>query len=223
MLGAARRLDGGRQSHHVPHGQLQDLSDGRDPRSLLRLCRRQLRADDGVLVFLAAATLAFGVMAAVRVRGAVQAPRRRTSRRRPRAVRRRPRARCAMPASRPAQRLIEYTTKHYSPLDDDEHEDAAPPAGAGRHSSIRARSPSSSSRAPCWRSALGARAFFVMPSCSATEGSHVLAVGRASAALVGYLAPELLLDRRIAKPPDRASRRLPGFHGSAGRLRRCRA
>ena len=70
-----RLLDGRRQLHHVPAGQFQDLNHG--PAS--PPCSRDLLGDTGsmlmaLLVFLAAGTLAFAVMAWRRVARLGQAP-----------------------------------------------------------------------------------------------------------------------------------------------------
>src|SRR5262245_54412391 len=65
-------LDGRREFHHVSHGQFQDLSMD----SIFAIFQEILTDSNtmfmGLLVFLAAGTLAFSVMAAVRVRGAVK-------------------------------------------------------------------------------------------------------------------------------------------------------
>ena len=85
-----------------------------------------------VLVFLAAGTLAFCVMAIVRVQGSV---RRRAANigqvddvERPAA-----RARCGIRVSKAAQRLIEYTTKHYADRQQRRDQGAAPAHDPGRH------------------------------------------------------------------------------------------
>ena len=56
-LAARRLLDADRQLHHVPHGQLQDLTHGLDARPSLRTTATAPWSV--VLVFLAAVTLPF--------------------------------------------------------------------------------------------------------------------------------------------------------------------
>jgi tight adherence protein C len=71
----------------------------------------------GLLIFLAAATLAFSVMAAIRVRGSVK---RRTSRIMTDEERKSSHARSLQYSSqKTVARLIEYTTKHYSETNDE--------------------------------------------------------------------------------------------------------
>ena len=70
--GRRRRLDGGRQSHHVQDGQLQDLSDGHELSILLSVFGDSATMMLSVLVFLAAGTLAFAVMVGIRAREAVR-------------------------------------------------------------------------------------------------------------------------------------------------------
>jgi tight adherence protein C len=71
----------------------------------------------GLLIFLAAATLAFSVMAAIRVRGSVK---RRTSRIMTDEERKSSHARSLQYSSqKTVARLIEYTTKHYSGTNDE--------------------------------------------------------------------------------------------------------
>ena len=85
-----------------------------------------------LLVFLAAGTMAFTVMAMVRVRGSVQ---RRTSRivmdDSERAAN--PKRSLRYSSLKAVAQLIEYTTKHYADANERQHEDAAPAADPGRH------------------------------------------------------------------------------------------
>ena len=84
-----------------------------------------------LLIFLAAGTLAFSLMAAVRVRGAVK---KRTARIMDDEERKANHGRSLQYSSAKALgKLIEYTTKHYSRIERREHEGAAPAAGTGRH------------------------------------------------------------------------------------------
>ena len=100
-----------------------------------------------LLVFLAAGTMAFTVMATVRVRGAVK---RRSARividESERAANSRRSLRYS--SLQAVGQLIEYTTKHYAIRQRRQHEGAAPAAGSGRDLRSARRSPSSSSPAP---------------------------------------------------------------------------
>ena len=72
-LDRGRRLDGDRQFHHVPARELQDLIDERHlrhPDQRVRRPRSSMML--ALMVFLAVAVLAFGVMAAVHARSSVK-------------------------------------------------------------------------------------------------------------------------------------------------------
>jgi tight adherence protein C len=105
-------VDGDRQFGDVPHGQFQDLTMD----ALLDLLS-DLSGDSPIvmmslLVFLAAATLAFGVMATMHVRGSVK---RRAAGVRADVDERPDDTRSLRHASRKAaQKLIDYTTRHYA-------------------------------------------------------------------------------------------------------------
>ena len=160
-----------------------------------------------VLVFLATTPLAFWAMSAVRVRGAVK--RRAAGIRDEGGARSQGGARSLRHTSiKAAQRLLEYTTKHYNSADDDRHEGAARAGWCRPASTIRARSAISSWRAPRWRSALAAAVFIGLPMLTAKGGTFVLAAGRWPAASSAMSLPSVYIDRRIAKRARRASVRL---------------
>jgi tight adherence protein C len=104
-------LDGRREFHHVSHGQFQDLTMD----SIFAVFQEILTDSNtmfmGLLVFLAAGTLAFSLMAAVRVRGAVK---KRTARIMNDEERRGHGRSLQYSSAKALSKLIEYTTKHYS-------------------------------------------------------------------------------------------------------------
>jgi tight adherence protein C len=104
-------LDGYREFHHVSHGQLQDLTMD----SIFAVFQEILTDSNtmfmGLLTFLAAGTLAFSLMAAVRVRGAVK---KRTARIMNDEERRGHGRSLQYSSAKALSKLIEYTTKHYS-------------------------------------------------------------------------------------------------------------
>lgn len=150
----------------------------------------------GVLVFLAATTMAFVVMATVRVQGAV--------RRRAAGIlldvgdKPQGSSRSLRHSSLKAvQQLVEYTTKHYASANDENMK-------VLRRRMVQAGL--FDPRAVAWffiaRTALAFGAavggFFVIPMLDVFEGSMVwLMVG--AAGLCGYVAPSMYLDRRIKK------------------------
>ncbi|MGB7691886.1 MAG: type II secretion system F family protein [Pseudolabrys sp.] len=112
-----RLLDERRQFHHVPHGQLQDLTMD----TVVTVFGNMLQDGNtmvmGLLVFLAAGTLAFSVMAAIRVRGSVK---RRTERILTDEERKANHSRSLQHSSqKTVASLIEYTTKHYGSANDE--------------------------------------------------------------------------------------------------------
>jgi len=149
----------------------------------------------GALVFLAATTLAFCVMMMLRVQGAVN---RRAAGIRRENVEQQSGSRSLRYSSlKAAQRLIEYTTKHYSDSN-------------GENMKVLRRRMLQAgifdSRAVAWffiaRTALAivlaGAVFFVVPMFRLAEGSLLwLFVG--AAGLCGYVAPSLYIDRRINK------------------------
>ena len=150
----------------------------------------------GVLVFLAATTLAFCVMVMVRVQGAVK--RRAAGIRAESVEASQSGARSLRHSSlRAAQRLLEYTTKHYSD------------SNTGNMKVLRRRMLQAGifdSRAVAWffiaRTALAlvcaAAAFLLLPTFGRAEGS-VLWLFVGAAGLGGYVAPSMYVDRRIKK------------------------
>src|SRR5262245_30972471 len=104
-------LDGRRELHHVSHGQFQDLIMD----SLFAVFQEILTDSNtmfmGLLIFLAAGTLAFSLMAAARVRGAVK---KRTARIVNDEERRGHGRSLQYSSAKALSKLIEYTTKHYS-------------------------------------------------------------------------------------------------------------
>jgi len=150
----------------------------------------------GVLVFLAATTLAFCVMVMVRVQGAVK---RRAAGIRAESVEASQSGSRSLRHSslRAAQRLLEYTTKHYSV------------SNTENMKVLRRRMLQAGifdSRAVAWffiaRTALAlvcaAAAFLLLPAFGRAEGS-VLWLFVGAAGLGGYVAPSVYVDRRIKK------------------------
>jgi tight adherence protein C len=149
----------------------------------------------GMLVFLAASSLSFGVMAAVRVRGSVKRRAAHISADGPRrAAENRRSLRYA--SARAAQRLIEYTTKNYS--DGDE----------GNMRLLRRKLLQAGfldPRAPAYyfiarivlAVGLAATAFFAVPMFMQDPRATFWPLV-ACAGLLGYFAPSVFLSRRIA-------------------------
>ena len=133
-----------------------------------------------LMVFLAAAVLAFGLMAAAHARSSVK--RRAAGIAEYRGERDAGDKNSLRSSSLKAvQRLLDYTTKHYSTERQRRRQGPAPPADPGRHLRSPARSPSSSSRAPCWRSAWrSARSSSCR--CWSRRSRDLLAVGDGAAA-----------------------------------------
>jgi tight adherence protein C len=150
----------------------------------------------GVLVFLAATTLAFCVMAMLQVQGAVN---RRAAGIRGEAVDGPQSGSRSLRHSslQAAQRLIEYTTKHYSDSNDDNMK-------VLRRRMLQAGI--FDQRAVAWfflartvfAVALGFATFVLLPTFGISEGSAFwLFTGAAGVA--GYVGPSMYIDRRIAK------------------------
>ena len=182
-LGLRRRLDGDRQFHHVPHGELQDLTMG-------------LFSDGtmvGILVFLAAGTLAFTVMALIRVQGSVK--------RRAAGIGlltgedRAGGSRSLRYSSlKAAQQVIEYTTKHYSDGNNDE-------VKVLRRRLMQAgllRNPRAAAYFFLARTVLAvvlaALVFFFAPVAEGSSTHWLLIV---VGGIVGYIGPSLYIDKRI--------------------------
>jgi len=150
-----------------------------------------------VLVFLAATTLAFGIMTMVRVQGAVK--RRAAGIREEGATHSQSDSRSLRYSSLKAvQRLIEYTTKHYAGGENNENMKVL------RRRMLQAGI--FDSRAGAWffiaRIALAIGfagiAFLAIPMFTTAEGTMVWLFVTA-AGVAGYVAPSMYIDRRIAK------------------------
>ena len=173
-----------------------------------------------LLVFLAAGTLAFSVMAVVRVHGAVK---RRAARI---AGRRRARGKSDALAApfQPEGGAAAHRIHHQALCRDQrrQHEGAAPAADPGRH----LRSARGRLFLPRAHRA-GGRARASPCSCSlpmlTSHGGSIFWLMVIVGGIVGYVGPSIYIDRRIAAPQGRAPRRLSGFHGPAGGVRRFRA
>ena len=145
-----------------------------------------------MLVFLAATTFAFGVMAMVRVQGSVK--------RRAAGIGKLTDGEAGNPRSlrhsslKAAQRVIEYTTKHYSDGNGEEMKVLRRRMIAGRHLRSARGGAISSSAGPCWRLALAALVFFFAPT---SEGSPMGWLFMGVAGIAGYIAPSIYIDRRI--------------------------
>ena len=149
-----------------------------------------------LLVFLAAGTLAFTLMATLRVRGEVK---RRTSRIVMDESERAANSKRSLRYSsvQAVARLIEYTTKHYGFGQRREHEDAAPAADPGRHlRSARRRLLLYRPHRARRRRRAGA-AGRSLPMLTSKGGSFfwlVIIVG----GIAGYVAPAVYVDKRIS-------------------------
>ena len=102
------------------------------------------------------------------------------------------------------------------------HEGPAPPADPGRHLRCRARSPISSSPAPRSRSASASARSSCCCRCSIAQKRSCSGCSVIAGGIVGYVGPELLHRPAHRQEQGRAPRRLPGFHGSPGGVRRFR-
>jgi tight adherence protein C len=184
-------MDVDRQLHHVPHGQLQDLT-AMD--FLLETFGDHAGVVLGLLVFLAVGTLSFVAMTIMRVRGAVR--RRAAGISLDGAQRTGNGSRSLRYSSlKAAQRLIEYATKHYSALDDNNMKvlrrrlvqaGIFDPRGVGFFFLGRT----------VLAVALAAAAFVLTPSFIHIEGSAlwmVVGVG----GIAGYVGPSMYIDKRI--------------------------
>jgi len=149
----------------------------------------------GVLVFLAAGTLAFSIMVAVRVRGSVK---RRTMRILDETVRTANSKRSLRHSShRMAQRIIEYTTKHYSGSNQDSMK-------VLRQRLVQAGIYDQRAVAMFFilRTALALGLagvlFFLLPTIKQTSDT-VFWLAVIVGGIVGYVGPSVYIDRRISK------------------------
>lgn len=163
----------------------------------------------GLLVFLAAGTLAFSVMAGVRVRGAV--------RRRAAVMFEDPQTQHGGPGSRSlrhssleaARKLVEYTTKHYSTADTKDMKVLRrrlvqagyyDPRGVGFFFLART----------VLAIGLAVAAFFIGPILLAVDGSTLwMLVG--AAGIAGYVGPSVYIDRRIKSRRQEHQSGFPDF------------
>ena len=131
-------------------------------------------------------------------------------------------ARCAIPACDAAQKLLEYTTKHYSSVDNKDMK-------VLRRRLVQAgiydpRAPAVFFLGPRRAGGgLGGDRVLCAADVRLRGQVLVLAVRRCCGGLFGYLAPSLYLDRRIARKRLEHQSGFPGFHGPAGGLRGRRA
>ncbi len=158
-----------------------------------------------VLVFLAAATLAFGVMVALRARSAVK--------RRAAGVGSDGSARASEEQSlrhaslKAGQRLIDYTTRHFASTDQDNTKEL-------RRRLIQAgfldpRAPAFFFIARIASALAAAGAMFAFGAAAAPEGMYWLAVWLAG--LFGYFAPNVYLSRRIVARQNEHRAGFPDF------------
>jgi tight adherence protein C len=148
----------------------------------------------GAMVFLAAGTLAFSVMLAIRVRSSVK---RRTSRILDETVRNADSRRSLRYSSRKlAQRLLEYTSKHYSESSGDSMKvlrqrlvqaGIFDPRAVAMFFLIRA----------ALALALAGLMFFALPMFKQTSNS-VFWLAVVAAGIAGYVGPSMYIDRRIS-------------------------
>jgi tight adherence protein C len=162
----------------------------------------------GALVFLAASSLSFGVMAAVRVRGSVKRRAAHISADGPRRAAQNKRS-LRYASARAAQRLIEYTTKNYSDADE------------GNMRLLRRKLMQAGfldPRAPAFyfiariglAIGLAAAALVAMPMFLPDARSMHWAIV-ACAGLLGYFAPSIYLNRRIASRQEEHRAGFPDF------------
>ena len=168
-----------------------------------------LLGDDGsmmvtVLVFLASATLAFSIMAVLRVRGSV---RRRTAGISSIGIEDGSSRSLRGSSRKAAQRLIDYTTRHYSAGDNKDMK-------VLRQRLIRAGIFDSSGVAYFFIARTGlavglaVAAFFFVP---VEQGTSMFWMALGVAGIVGYVAPSIYLDRRIASRREEHRAGFPDF------------
>ena len=168
-----------------------------------------------VFVFLATTPLAFWAMSTMRVRGAVK---RRAAGIRDEGSSGGGSRSLRHSSMRAAQRLLEYTTKHYSASGEDDNMKVLrrrlmqagiyDPRAVGYFFVIRT----------ALAVALAFLVFVGMPMVTSKGGSFFwLLVGLGG--IIGYLGPEPLCRPAHQQTPRRASLRLPGLHGPARRVR----
>lgn len=149
----------------------------------------------GLLVFLAAATLAFTVMAMVRAKGAVKrrATRILDERGRPRGRRRSLRG----SSIKAVQHLLEYTTKHYTSSNDDGlkvlrrrlvQAGIFDPRAVGYFFLVRT----------ALAVGLAAALFFLLPVISPNKSPYFWLI-IVVAGIAGYVGPSMFIDKRIAR------------------------
>ena len=146
-----------------------------------------------LMIFLAAGTLAFTVMAVVRVRGAVK---RRTERVMEEGGRSQPETLAALcqPHGGDAAHRIHHQALRLR--QQRHHESAAQAADPGRHLRSARASPCSSSAAPCSPSGLAAALFVLGPMVMSKGGSAFWLVVVAGG-IAGYVGPSMYIDKRI--------------------------
>ncbi len=173
-----------------------------------------------LLVFLATAVLTFGVMALVHSRGAVK---RRAAGIADYSGESWPKAsiRCGNRACKAVQRVLDYTSKHYSAGDKGD-------AKVLRRRLIQAGifDPRAVAFFFVARTALAVglavAAFFVLPMV-VEPSSSIFWLSVMAAGSLGYVAPSLYHRPADRAAPQRAPRGLSGFHGPAGGVRGFRA
>src|SRR5262245_58975021 len=198
-------LDGRREFHHVSHGQFQDLTMD----ALLAVFQEVLSESNtmfmGLLIFLAAGTLAFSLMAAVRVRGAVK---KRTAR-----ImnddERRGRRSLQYSSAKALSKLIEYTTKHYSESNQDNMK-------VLRRRLVQAGiyDPRGVAFFFIGRTALAiglAAAIFIVLPLIRPMGGSLFWLMVVAGGIAGYIGPSMYVDRRIAARTLQHRSGLPAF------------
>jgi tight adherence protein C len=186
-------LDGRGEFHHVPHGQFQDLTMDSMAAVFQDILNDSNTIFMGLLIFLAAGTLAFSLMAAVRVRGAVK---KRTARIVNDEERRGHGRSLQYSSAKALSKLIEYTTKHYS---ESNHENMK----VLRRRLIQAGiyDPRGVAFFFIGRTALAiglaAAIFIVLPLIKPIGGSFFWLMVVAGG-IAGYIGPSFYVDRRIS-------------------------
>jgi tight adherence protein C len=194
-------LDGGRQSHHVPAGQLQDLT----MQPFLSIFADGASMMLTLLVFLASATLTFSLMAVVRVRGSVK---RRAAGIGAVGPAEHEGGRSIRGSSRKAaQRIVDYTTRHYAASDGKDMK-------VLRQRLVRAGifDPSAVAYFFLARTllavGLGVAAFFLLP---VQQGTSMFWMFVGAAGVAGYVGPSIYLDKRIGARRDEHRAGFPDF------------
>ncbi len=163
-----------------------------------------------LLVFLATAVLAFGVMVAARARSAVKRRAAGIAEYIGRAPSDQRVAAQLEPQGRAAPARLHHQALSARPTKTGDDEGAAAPADPGRHLRCARGRATSSSRAPRWRSASAFGAFVLLPMV-VTRSRSMFWLSVMAGGIVGYVGPSMYIDRRIAARRDEHRSGFPDF------------